>query len=284
MSIISGTLYIVATPIGNLEDISIRAKGVLADVDLILAEDTRHSKVMLKQFGIMTKICSYHDHNERKQSPLIIRQLQEGISVALISDAGTPLICDPGYHLLLAAHTLGIKVIPIPGPSALISALSVAGFSSERFRFEGYLPARKILRQQRLEALKNEKITLIFYEAPHRIFASIAAMIACFGGARQAMIAKEMTKLHEAIYRGTLADLLLWLDGERNRVKGEFVVVVNGGEGQQVDMQEIRRVLAILLVDHSVKDAVRLTSEIMLTDRNKIYSLAMELRKARDDL
>ncbi len=278
MSIIKGSLYIVATPIGNLEDLSPRAKAVLENVDLIVAEDTRHSKPMLNQFGIETKVRAYHDHNERAQTPVLIEQLQAGASIALISDAGTPLICDPGYHLLLAAHAEKIKVIPIPGPSALISALSVAGFSSEKFVFEGYLPARKTARQQRLQQLKDETRTLVFYEAPHRILASMEDAIICYGGDRQAVIAKEISKQHENIQRGTLAGLLQWLHSDKDLTKGEFVVVIQGDKTSQFDTQEASRILKILLVDHSVKQAARLTSEIMQGNRNDIYKLAMDLQ------
>ncbi len=278
MSIIKGALYIVATPIGNLEDLSPRAKTVLENVDLIVAEDTRHSKPMLNQFGIETKVRAYHDHNERSQTPVLIKQLQTGMSIALISDAGTPLICDPGYHLLLAAHAERIKVIPVPGPSALISALSVAGFSSEKFVFEGYLPARKMARQQRLQQLRDETRTLVFYEAPHRILASIEDTIICYGGKRQAVIAKEITKQHENIQRGTLPELLDWLHSDKDLSKGEFVVVIQGNKTSQFDTQEARRILKILLADHSVKQAARLTSEIMQGNRNDIYKLAMDLQ------
>jgi 16S rRNA (cytidine1402-2'-O)-methyltransferase len=279
VSIIKGALYIVATPIGNLEDLSPRAKMVLENVDLIVAEDTRHSKPMLNQFGIGTKISAYHDHNERSQTPVLIEQLQAGASIALISDAGTPLICDPGYHLLLAAHAEKIKIIPIPGPSALISALSVAGFSSEKFIFEGYLPARKTARRQRLQELKNETRTLVFYEAPHRILASIKDAIICFGGERQAVIAKEITKRHENIQRGTLPGLLDWLHSDKDLTKGEFVVVIQGDKTSQFDTQEASRILKILLADHSVKEAAKLTSEIMQGNRNDIYKLAMDLKE-----
>ena len=279
MSIIKGVLYIVATPIGNLEDLSPRAKMVLENVDLIVAEDTRHSKPMLNQFGIGTKVRAYHDHNEREQTPILIEQLQAGASIALISDAGTPLICDPGYHLLLAAHAEKIKVIPIPGPSALISALSVAGFSSEKFVFEGYLPARQTARQQRLQELKNETRTLVFYEAPHRILASIEDAIICLGDERQAVIAKEITKRHENIQRGTLNELMDWLHSDKDLTKGEFVVVVQGDTSSQFDTQEASRILKILLADHSVKEAAKLTSEIMQGNRNDIYKLAMDLKE-----
>ena len=279
MSIIKGVLYIVATPIGNLEDLSPRAKMVLENVDLIVAEDTRHSKPMLNQFGIGTKVRAYHDHNEREQTPILIEQLQAGASIALISDAGTPLICDPGYHLLLAAHAEKIKVIPIPGPSALISALSVAGFSSEKFVFEGYLPARQTARQQRLQELKNETRTLVFYEAPHRILASIEDAIICLGDERQVVIAKEITKRHENIQRGTLNELMDWLHSDKDLTKGEFVVVVQGDASSQFDTQEASRILKILLADHSVKEAAKLTSEIMQGNRNDIYKLAMDLKE-----
>ncbi len=278
MSIIKGALYIVATPIGNLEDLSPRAKMVLENVDLIVAEDTRHSKPMLNQFGIKTKIRAYHDHNERTQAPVLIQQLQAGTSVALISDAGTPMICDPGYHLLVAAHAAEIKVIPIPGPSALISALSVSGFSSEKFIFEGYLPTKKTARRQRLQLLKKETSTVVFYEAPHRILACIEDAISCFGAERQAVIAKEITKLHENIQRATLAEILEWLNSDRNLSKGEFVVVIQGDKADQFDTQEANRVLKILLADHSVKEAAKLTSEIMQGNRNDIYKLAMDLK------
>jgi 16S rRNA (cytidine1402-2'-O)-methyltransferase len=278
VSIIKGALYIVATPIGNLDDLSPRAKKVLNNVDLIVAEDTRHSKPMLNQFGIQTKISAYHDHNEREQTPVLIEQLRAGASIALISDAGTPLICDPGYHLLLAAHAEKIKVIPIPGPSALISALSVAGFSSEKFIFEGYLPARKTARRQRLQELKTETRTLVFYEAPHRILASIEDAIICYGDERQAVVAKEITKLHENIQRGTLNELMDWLHSDKDLTKGEFVVVVQGDTSSQFDTQEASRILKILLADHSVKEAAKLTSEIMQGNRNDIYKLAMKLK------
>ncbi len=278
MSIIKGALYIVATPIGNLEDLSPRAKMVLENVDLIVAEDTRHSKPMLNQFGIETKVRAYHDHNEREQTPALIQQLQTGDSIALISDAGTPLICDPGYHLVVAAHAVDIKVIPVPGPSALISALSAAGFSTEKFIFEGYLPAKTSARQQRMQLFKDENRTLVFYEAPHRIIASIEDAINCFGSERQAVLAKEITKLHENIRRGTLPELLEWLNSDKDLSKGEFVVVIQGNKETVLDEVETTRVLKLLLVDHSFKEAIKLTCEITHSKKNDVYKLAMELK------
>ena len=279
MSIKNGTLYVVATPIGNLDDITLRAKTVLQDVDLILAEDTRHSQFMLQNFGIKKKIFSYHDHNEHRQTDLAIQQLQQGLDVALIADAGTPLICDPGYHLLVAAHQLKITVVPIPGASAVISALSVAGFCVSKFVFEGFLPAQKTQRKKHLDTLYNETRTLVFYESPHRIVASVEALMDCFGGERQAVIAKELTKLHESICRGSLTELLLWLQSKNSLTKGEFVLVVCGNNESSFDLHEARRVLQILLANHSVKEASRLASDIMRGNRNRIYKLAMELAK-----
>ena len=279
MSIIKGALYIVATPIGNLEDLSPRAKMVLDNVDLIVAEDTRHSKPMLNHFGIETKIRAYHDHNEREQTPKLIELLQQGQSIALISDAGTPLICDPGYHLLGAAHSENIKVIPVPGASAMASALSASGFSAEKFIFEGYLPAKQAARQTRMQALQTEERTMVFHEVPHRIIHFMEDSIDCFGASRQAVIAKEITKLHETIYRDSLENILLWLKEDAVRCKGEFVVVIQGEKTDQFDSAEAKRVLQILLKDHSVKEAAKLASEIMQGSRNDIYKLAMQLKE-----
>lgn len=279
VSIIKGVLYIVATPIGNLEDFSPRAKKVLGNVDLIVAEDTRHSKPMLNQFGIETKICAYHDHNERQQTPKLIELLQQGQSIALISDAGTPLICDPGYHLLGAAHEKKIKVIPIPGVSAMVSALSVSGFSAEKFIFEGYLPAKQVARQNRIRQLQNEERTMVFYEVPHRIISFLEDGIDCFGAERQASLVKEISKLHEAVYRNTLNNILHWLEEDSDRCKGEFVIVVQGEKDSQFDLAEAMRMLEILLKDHSVKESVKLATEILQGKKNDLYKLAMELKE-----
>lgn len=278
MSIIKGALYIVATPIGNLEDLSPRAKMVLDNVDLIVAEDTRHSKPMLNQFGIETKILAYHDHNERTQTPRLIEQLLAGTSIALISDAGTPLICDPGYHLLGAAHAEKIKVIPVPGASALVSALSASGFSAEKFIFEGYLPAKQAARKNRMQALQNEERTMVFHEVPHRIINFMQDSIDCFGAGRQAVIAKEITKLHETIYRDSLENIFLWLKEDTVRYKGEFVVVIQGEKTDQFDSVEAKRVLEILLKEHSVKDAASLAANILQGKKNELYKIAMELK------
>ena len=278
MSIIPGSLYIVATPIGNIEDLSARAINVLGSVDLILAEDTRHSGHLLHKLGISTSMLAHHEHNENKQVTTVIKRLSKGETVALISDAGTPLISDPGYPLVVAAHEKGIRVIPLPGPSALICALSAAGLATDRFVFEGYLPAKKIARQKYLQVLSNETRTLVFYEAPHRIMQSLDDLIDCFGPQRGATLAKELTKLHEAIYRSTLLDIQFWLDADKSRQKGEFVLLIEGSERNTFDVAEATRTLKILLRSLSVKEATSIATELHQGNRNELYQLALQLK------
>ena len=278
MSIIKGALYIIATPIGNLADLSPRARMVLAKVDLIVAEDTRHSKPMLQHFGIATPIRAYHDHNERRQTPVLIQSLRKQKSIALISDAGTPLLCDPGYHLVSAAHAAKIQVVPIPGPSALISALSASGFSLTNFLFEGYLPTKKTARKERMTTLSNIEKTLAFYEAPHRILACLEDATICFGADRQAALVKEISKSHEYVRRGALKEILSWLRADKSHCKGEFVLVIQGVKQAQQDNTEIIRILKLLLPSHSIKEASGLTAEITRRKKNEIYKLAMALK------
>ncbi|WP_103920052.1 16S rRNA (cytidine(1402)-2'-O)-methyltransferase, partial [Candidatus Venteria ishoeyi] len=218
-------LYIVATPIGNLEDISQRALRILQHVALVAAEDTRHSRPLLLHFGINTPLRALHEHNEQQATQQLLQQLHQGDSIALISDAGTPLISDPGQRFVQAVHQAGIPVCPIPGASALICALSAAGFSADQFCFEGFLPAKAGTREQRLQVLQDETRTLVFYEAPHRIKACVKAMLLNFGAERPAALLKELTKLHETVYRGTLAEILRWLEAEAVHCKGEFILV-----------------------------------------------------------
>ena len=279
MSHISGTLYIVATPIGNLDDISIRARDILTSVDLIAAEDTRHSRIMLSKLGIKTKIISYHDHNERRQVAVLLNKIQAGLNVGLISDAGTPLINDPGYHLVSAAHNTGIKVVPIPGPSALITALSASGLPTDRFVFEGYLPAKSAGRRKRLYDLLSETRTMIFYEAPHRILEFIEDAIFVFGTDRMATIARELTKIYETIHREKLGNLLDWLNSEQACLKGEFVILLQGGSSRQENNDEIQRILKILLATMSLKDAVDLAAKITDRKRNEVYKQAIEMKQ-----
>ncbi|MEK1943419.1 MAG: 16S rRNA (cytidine(1402)-2'-O)-methyltransferase, partial [Pseudomonas sp.] len=224
----TGTLYVVATPIGNLDDISARALKVLRDVALIAAEDTRHSMRLMQHFGIPTPLAACHEHNERDEGSRFLARLQAGDDVALISDAGTPLISDPGYHLVRQVRAAGIKVVPVPGPCALIAALSAAGLPSDRFIFEGFLPAKAVGRRARLEAVKEEPRTLIFYEAPHRILECLEDMEVVFGGERVALLARELTKTFETLNGQPLAELRAWVAADSNQQRGECVVLVAG--------------------------------------------------------
>ena len=207
MSIIKGALYIVATPIGNLDDITFRAVEVLRDVDVIAAEDTRHSKVLLGHYGIQTPCIAYHEHSERQAAPKLLQRMCAGQAVALISDAGTPLVSDPGYHLVIAAHAQGIRIIPVPGASAVLAALSASGLPTDRFVFEGYLPPRAAARRRRLADMAGEGRTMMFFEAPHRIADAVRDMAQAFGEDRPAAYARELTKTFETIRRDTLGGL-----------------------------------------------------------------------------
>lgn len=279
----SGALYVVATPLGNLEDFSPRACRILQEADLILAEDTRYSAALLRHFGIGTAVVAFHEHNEKKSISRILERLRSGEDIALISDAGTPLINDPGYELVAAAHTAGIRVVPIPGPAALICALSVSGLPTDRFVYEGFLPARAAARRQRLAELAAEPRTLVFYEVPHRIRDSLKDMIECFGPDRLATLAKELTKYHETVRRGTLAELLTWLNVEPERLKGEFVLLIRGNTtSPAADEAECRRVLEILLRSMSVREAAAAAARILNQSKNRLYAMALELSKKQD--
>lgn len=223
-----GVLYLVATPIGHLSDITLRALEVLKTVDVIAAEDTRHSKRLLDFYGINKKLLSYHEHNEARQTQTLIGLLQSGKSIALISDAGTPLISDPGFLLVREAKEKGIAVVPIPGACAAIAALSVSGLSAVRFIFEGFLPPKRGQRQKRLKEVSAEPRTLVFYESCHRILHSLKDMSACFGENRQAVVAREITKIHETILSGTLQELATRVEQDAQQQKGEFVIIIEG--------------------------------------------------------
>jgi 16S rRNA (cytidine1402-2'-O)-methyltransferase len=238
-------LYVVATPIGNFGDMSQRAVDVLQSVELIAAEDTRHSQRLLQHFGIATPTISYHDHSDERALHRIERCLADGGSVALISDAGTPLISDPGYRLVRHVQDRGFAVRPIPGACAAIAALSAAGLPTDRFLFEGFLPARDSARINRLTALASEPMTLIFYEAPHRIADCLQSMVGVFGAAREAVLAREISKMFETIRRGTLAELVQFVSGDSNQQKGEIVLLVAGK--QQVEQELTRDVSRLLL-------------------------------------
>ncbi len=276
-------MYIVATPIGHLGDISARALETLRDADVVAAEDTRRSGQLLRHFGIATPCLSLHDHNERELTPRLLERLARGETVALVSDAGTPLISDPGFHLVRAAHEAGIRVVPIPGPSALIAALSAAGLPSDRFAFEGFLPARPGPRRERLEALIAEPRTLVFYEAPHRVVATLEALTEAFGAEREAACARELTKLHETVIRDTLGGLLERARSDPMMQRGELVIVVQGvGEAAGADEVEARRVLAILLAEMPVKQAAAIAARLTGMARNRLYEWGLGMRQGED--
>jgi 16S rRNA (cytidine1402-2'-O)-methyltransferase len=279
-----GVLYVVATPIGNRADITQRALDILGSVTRILAEDTRHSGNLLRSLGIATPLLSLHEHNEQLQVEPLLARLHAGESLALVSDAGTPLISDPGYRIVRAARQAGIRVVPVPGASALIAALSVAGLPTDRFVFEGFLPTRTAARRARLQMLVAEPRTLVFYEASHRIQECIADMQALFGGEREAVIARELTKTFEQVQRGSLAELGVWLAADDNHRRGEFVVLVAGAP--EIEDDEVgadpRRVLEILLRELPVKQAAALAAEITGVRKNALYQLALAGTKPKD--
>lgn len=272
----AGKLYVVATPIGNLGDLSPRAQQTLGEVDHIAVEDTRHSGQLLTRFGINKPLISIHEHNERKRTGGLIERLLAGESIALISDAGTPLISDPGFILVRAAREAGLTVSPIPGPSAAIAALSVAGLPSDRFFFEGFLPHKRGARQKRLHEIAGETATLIFYESPHRIDGTLEDMAPIFGKDRHASLARELTKLHETILTGTLEQLLQKVVEDPNQRRGEIVLVVAGHQPDVLGVSpEDERVLNILLKELPLKKAAKLTSEITGASRNELYQLVL---------
>ena len=277
MSSTAGELYVVATPIGNLDDITIRGREVLESVELILAEDTRHSKKLLEFYAIKCPVQSCHEYNEGKLVKKIVGKLLAGQSIALITDAGTPLISDPGYILLDAVHEQGIRVVPVPGPSAVTCALSVAGLPAGRYVFEGFLPAKAAARRQRLLEMLTEARTMVFYEAPHRVMETLVDMQEIFGHSRRATLAKELTKQFESVHRSTLEGILDWLKADPLRVKGEFVLVISGNPQQQADSAEAERIIAILLKSMSVRDASLVAAEILGMSKNRLYRLALRL-------
>ena len=246
----SGTLFVVATPIGNLADLSPRALEVLSTVAAVYAEDTRHTGRLLGHFGVSASLHSYHEHNERDLTPALVARLQAGEDLALVSDAGTPLISDPGYRLVRAAREAGLEVSPLPGPCALVAALSVSGMATDRFCFEGFLPAKGAARRQRLQDLQAEARTLVLYESSHRILDTLGDIAAVLGAERELCLARELTKAFETLYRGGAQSILETLQSHADHRKGEFVVVVSGNPGGDVEHDragKLARELAALL-------------------------------------
>jgi 16S rRNA (cytidine1402-2'-O)-methyltransferase len=267
-----GTLHIVATPIGNLGDISARALEVLARVDAICAEDTRHTRQLLSHFGMERPLLALHQHNEDAQAAQLVARLQAGDSLALVSDAGTPLVSDPGFRLVRAAREAGVRVSPVPGACAAIAALSVAGIASDRFAFEGFLPAKSGARRERLARLAAETRTLIFYESAHRIEESLVDFVAAFGPDRPAVLARELTKLFETVLDGGLATLLANVQADPNQRKGEFVLVVEGiGDDTEAKLVEGRRLYLKLSEHLPPSTAAKLAAELSGAPRKALY-------------
>ena len=277
-SVSAGILYLVATPIGNLDDITQRAVNVLAQVDFIAAEDTRHSQRLLSHLGIKTKLLAYHEHNEDYITSRFLDELEAGKSIAVISDAGTPLISDPGYRLVSQAHDRNLRVIPIPGVCAAIAALSAAGLATDSFSFEGFPPAKQGARLQFFEKFSTSKQTLIFYVSCHRILETLQDMQTVFGGERRVSFAREITKTFETIKRMTLITLIELVESDANQRKGEIVLVLEGSAVKAIDTQESDKYLSILLAELPVKQAVALVVKMTGENKNDLYKRALELK------
>jgi 16S rRNA (cytidine1402-2'-O)-methyltransferase len=277
----SAQLFVVATPIGHLDDMTFRAIDILKSVSIVAAEDTRQSAQLFKHYNISTQLTACHDHNESNKIEQLVQKLLAGDSVALISDAGTPLISDPGFKLVRAAQENGIKVVPVPGACAAIAALSAVGLPSDRFSFEGFLPSRSSQRISQLEKLKNETQTLIFYEAPHRILESIKDMAHVFGEDRPVGFAREITKTFETIKKMTLKDLVSFIENDHNQEKGEIVVVVGGAAAKtDLEQEKLDELLKRLLQDLSVKAASQLAADLTGIKKKIAYQRALELTQS----
>ena len=273
-----GALYVVATPIGNLEDFSARACAVLREVDAVLAEDTRRTRVLLERFSIPTPIRAIHEHNERRETPRLVARMLEGERLALVSDAGTPLVSDPGYVLVRAARAHDVPVYCVPGPSAVIAALSVCGLPTDRFTFEGFLPARRPRRRRALEMLEKEARTMVFYEAPHRLEDALSDFCAVFGGEREAAIARELTKRFESVASGPLAHLLDDVRSRRIPARGEIVVVVHGCAPAETDDDATDTMLRAMLDEGiALGRTAAIASRLTGKPRNALYRRALAL-------
>lgn len=276
-----GKLYIVATPIGNLQDISQRAIDILKTVDCIAAEDTRYSQYLLTHFAIKTPLISLHEHNESERLEQLINRLQQGESIALISDAGTPLISDPGYLIVREVRKVGIQVVPVPGACAAIAALSASGLPTDRFVFEGFLPVKTKSRVARLMALQAEERTIIIYEAPHRILDLLQEMHDVFGEDRPVVLARELTKVYETIKSGALKEIIDWVEQDSNQQRGEIIVLVEGVQviSSQENKVSTDKVLAILLEVLPLKSAAEIAAKITGERKNELYQRALQINK-----
>jgi len=277
-------LYVVATPLGNLQDITLRAIEVLKSVQLIAAEDTRVSRRLLEHHGIGVALASVREHNEAAASARVIDMLRNGHSVALVSDAGTPAISDPGAVLVRRVRAAGLRVVPVPGPSAVAAAVSVAGLQVGEFLFLGFLPAQAAARQRELERVRLLPCALVLYEAPHRVRECIDDLAQVLGSAREVLIARELTKLFEQVHACALSEAAAWFDADANRLRGEFVLVVGPPPApEDAGMAQAQRVLALLLAELPLKQAVKLCAEITGVKRNLLYERALEMKSAQDD-
>jgi 16S rRNA (cytidine1402-2'-O)-methyltransferase len=275
-----GVLYVVATPIGNLDDITYRAVKLLREVDLIAAEDTRHSHRLLQHYSIVTPMTSLHEHNEQARIPGLLERLSTGDSIALLSDAGTPLISDPGFPLVREARRTGIDVVPLPGPNAAVCALSAAGLPSDRFLFAGFPPKQGAQRRRWLEALAREQATLVFYESSHRILESLKQMAEVFGPDRSGVIARELTKLHETFLHGKLSELVALLEEDDNQRRGEFVLLLHGHAGDREEELSLDadRILEVLGAELPVGQAAKLSAQLTGMKKNELYQRLLEKR------
>ncbi|MDL0430738.1 16S rRNA (cytidine(1402)-2'-O)-methyltransferase [Marinobacter sp. TBZ242] len=275
-----GTLYIVATPIGNLDDMSPRAAAILSRVAVIAAEDTRHSGRLLQHLGISKPMMALHEHNERDKAEQVLEKLSAGQDVALISDAGTPLISDPGFVLVREARSQGYRVTPVPGACALISALSAAGLPTDRFLFAGFLPARQGARKAALERMARESATLVFYESPHRIVDAVRDIEQVMGPGRELVLARELTKTFETFYAGQATRVREAIEADPHGSRGEFVVMVHGASAEELSAgsDEVDRMLALLLTELPVKKAAKLAAQLTGSSKNELYQRALELK------
>jgi 16S rRNA (cytidine1402-2'-O)-methyltransferase len=281
---LENALYIVSTPIGNLDDITFRAVSVLKNVDLIGAEDTRHSRILLDHYGIDTRMFSLHDHNEQDKKNYIVDQIRQGHSVALISDAGTPLISDPGYHVASYCRELGIRVIPVPGPSAVISALSASGLPTDKFVFGGFLPVKEKALADELQQLVCEVKTYVYYESPRRILDTVRAIVHVLGAERRLVIAREMTKTFESFYDLNAGEMLAYLEEDANRLKGEFVVMIAGCCKKNDGIPaEALNLLKILNEHLPLKTSAAICAEFFHLSKNELYRQGLEEQSSRGD-
>ncbi|MES2297212.1 MAG: 16S rRNA (cytidine(1402)-2'-O)-methyltransferase [Pseudomonadota bacterium] len=275
----TATLYVLATPIGNVADISLRALHVLGLVDAVACEDTRNTGHLLTRFGLSKSLIAAHQHNEREVADKLIARLQAGERIALVSDAGTPGVSDPGARIVDAVRAAGLRVLPLPGASAAVTALSASGLVNDQFYFVGFLPAKARQRESELARLRTVSATLVFYEAPHRIVDCVDALVEAFEPARQVVFARELTKMFEEIHRCTLAEAQAWLKADPHREKGEFVVLVEGAPaGLDAGDAEAERILAILLEECPLKQAAALTAQITGRKKNALYERALQLK------